>query len=303
MSTKKLSSLLVFDGRHLLWRSFDAFSDLAVETPKGYVPTGAIYGFLSTALRVHHRYGGVMVVAWEGTGNFRHELYPAYKARDEPTEDELDRIRDMREQERRLMALLRLLGVRQYFGNGGEADDAMGWLATRVKGSVALYSGDSDLAQLVKDGRVKLISPQHRGPDRVYREADVLARWGVPPKRIPDLKALAGDPSDGIPGLSGIGPKTAAKAIEALGSLPKVIRAAKGGSEMPIPERHRGTIITGEVDVTLYRRLTTIRTDLKPGLLEPCADKGRVVRSLMAYRFRSLLAPAELAGLMRLARG
>lgn len=299
--------LLVLDGRHLLWRTSDAFRDLVAEVDGETIPTGGMYGFLSVAIRIRQRYTGRAVVAWEGKNNFRLSLYPKYKGKDEePTAERLEMISEMTQQERRLSELLTVMGVDQYSGKGCEADDVIGRLAreARERGErVVLYSGDSDLRQLVCD-KVTAVSPGMRGPDAVYNEAAVEARHHVPPNLLAQLKAVAGDASDNIPGARGIGPVTAAKLLNHFGSLNVLLEAAEecADSDWPSTPRHKRLIQEAADDIRLYYKLTRIRTN-KPWIRRAGrANQQAVVDALVAYKFRSLIAPAELHALMSLGK-
>lgn len=297
---------LIIDGRHALWRSCDAFSELCIELENGEeIGTGGMYGFLTILGRIHGRYGGKVIVAWEGRNNFRLQIYKPYKKKDiAPDQEKIELVEEMGEQERRLKALLRLIGVEQYEADGFEADDVIGTLAERHRetGRVVIYSGDGDLRQLVKE-RVVTVSPGFRGGnDTIYAShAAVKAKDGVGPDLIPDLKALSGDSSDNIPGIHGIGPQTACKALIACGSLESVIEAAEAGSDMGIPERFRKSIIEGKENLALYKRLTTIVKDAKMTSIKPTRDPKRLRSHFMAYKFRSLVMPVEWMGLMRIA--
>lgn len=271
------------------------------------IGTGGMYGFLTVLLRAHGRYGGRTMVAWEGVraNNFRLKLFPSYKRKDEePTEEHKELVEEMAEQERRLMSLLRLLGIPQYEADGGEADDVIGTLATKASARglrVGIYSGDGDLRQLVGEN-VFTISPDYKmRADKVYTTADdVLVKDLVPPALIPDAKALAGDSSDNIPGLMGVGPATAAKALKLCGTVEKLIKAAQAGEPIGAPERFREQIAKSEAVLTLYKKLTTIDTDAVLKSIPPKRDPKRLRNHFMAYKFRSLIDPVEWMGLMRL---
>lgn len=300
------ASTLIFDGRHMLWRTVDAFGMLSTEVGGEEIGTGGIYGFLSVALRIHQRYGGQTIIAWEGTNNFRYKLYPEYKKKDEPDQERLEFISDMAEQELRLKAILRAMGVEQYSGVGCEADDVIGRLATEHAASskqrVIIYTGDSDLRQLV-DGDITVVAPGRKGKDAVYYEGAVFDKHGVHACHLADLKALAGDSSDNIPGIRGIGPKTAANLIAHYGDVEGIIKAAQDGPEgWKGPERFRQTIVDSAEDVRLFKKLTTIKTDAGMKAIKPIRSQKRVVQYLTLYKFRSLVAPIELNGLMRMGR-
>lgn len=297
------AAVLIFDGRHLLWRTADAFRELSAEVNGSEMGTGAMYGFLSCAMKIHNRYGGTCVVAWEGEGNFRRDLWPQYKQRAKQDPEMEALANEMRAQELRLKAMLRAIGVRQYCGVGYEADDVIGTVARNatLKGMpVVIYSGDSDLRQLVNDN-VTVVAPGYRHrSDVTYTAIEVEEKHGVPPDKIADLKALAGDSSDGIPGIRGIGPKTAAQAIQGLGGIEKIIRTAQKGAPMPIAERFRAPIAEGAETLRLFKRLTTIEVRATVRPINPKPSQSTLLRHLHTYRFRSLVAPAELHALMKM---
>lgn len=297
------ADLLVLDGRHLLWRTSDAFRTLATEVDGETIPVGGVYGFLSVALRVHSRYGGVVVVAWEGRRNFRTRLYPPYKNRDkEPDAERVEIISEMGAQERILIDILQAMGVRQYRGVNCEADDVIGRLVgigTKCRATTIVYSGDSDLRQLINE-RTFTASPGKRS-DTLYDSDAVEERHGVPPHLIAALKALAGDSSDNIPGLPGIGPKTAATLLSHYGCLTGIMRAARGkADDWPVSERFRAVVTENWRALKVYYTLTTIRTNMAVSSTPPRRSQREVLRLLRALRFRSLASPAELHGLMKM---
>ncbi len=297
------ADVLIFDGRHLLWRTSDAFKDLSVDINGEQVGTGGVYGFLACALRIHARYGGAPVVAWEGYGNFRRDLYPDYKRREPPAPDQQEIISDMAIQEKRLMLILRSIGVLQYYGKGFEADDVIGSVAAvsaNMGKSVVIYTGDSDLRQLVTE-KITVVSPGYRRRgDVVYDSDEVESKHGVPPELLADLKALAGDKSDNIPGIRGIGPKIAATALRGATGIEDVIRAAQGSGPMAIPERFRKAIVDGADDIRLFKKLTTIETKASIGSIPTKRDSLMLRKQLMLYRFRSLIVPNEFNQLVRM---
>jgi len=298
------ADVVVIDGRHMLWRTSDAFSTLSYEAPDGTDHfSGGIYGFVMCVVRVHRRYGGRVVVAWEGKDNFRLKLYPQYKHRHEaPDEARTEQVEEMWGQELELRGLLSQIGVNQYVGHRCEADDVIGRLARECseRGErCVIYSGDSDLRQLVRDG-VWAVCPSGR-EDAVYDEAAVLARHGVAPRLIAQLKALAGDHSDNIPGAPGIGEKTAARLLEHYRSLRRTLDAATAQSNgWPTTDRHRGIVAAARADIELFYKLTKIRDDRDWDELPGKRDQSKVVNSFKLYKFRSLLAPPELRDVMNL---
>jgi 5'-3' exonuclease len=294
--------VLIMDGRHLLWRTSDAFKELEAEVEGKRTGTGGIYGFLACAIRVHGRYGGRMIVAWEGQGNFRMDLFPTYKGKDVPPDrDRAAEISEMSLQERELRRILKLLGVDQYEGRGCEADDVIARLARRAEGNVIIYSGDSDLRQLVNEN-ITCVSPGFKGgADSVYGEEAVLKRHGVPPKLLAQLKAIAGDTSDKIPGAAGIGAVTAAKLLNHYGSLKAVLKAACSDVEgWPETPRRRLLIREAAPKIRLYYKLTKIRDDLPWGFRRGEKSQKAVLERFKRLKFVSLSMPNELSALLKL---
>lgn len=301
------ADILVLDARHLLWRTADAFSDLSAVVDGEEMGTGGVYGFLSIALRVHNRYGGRVFVAWEGRTNFRDRLFPKYKRHDEERPPEIvETIEDMARQEAALIEILSAFGVRQFRGVDHEADDVIGTIAETYRGkTIVVYTGDSDLRQLVDD-RVFVVAPtthgRGKGKDVLYDHAAVVARHGVEPRFIAQLKALSGDSSDAIPGVPGVGPKTAALLLNHYGSLGDVIRGASGDDAWPSTPRIRSLVRANATNVALYYKLTKIRTNAKTEAIPPTRDQAHAVKLLRRYKFASLVAPAELHSLTRMGR-
>lgn len=298
------NKVLVIDGRNLLWRNADAFSDLTTRVDGEEIHTGGMYGFVSALLRIKSKYGGKVIIAWEGTNNFRYDLYPEYKQRADRSEQQEEILKEVIANEARLVELLSFAGVHQYYGIGCEADDVMAVIARKAaarRKSTILFTGDSDLRQLVDDW-ITVVAPG-RGGDVVYRDAEVREKHGVRPTRLPVLKALAGDSSDNIPGLPGIGDKTAAKLVSLYGSLSSVTMAANPQMKddlWPVAERFKDIVWDGRERSKLFLKLTTIRDDVKLRAVPVDINKKQVIRRLKRYRFRTLSTAAELLGIMEL---
>jgi DNA polymerase I len=301
----KRPDLMLIDGKNLLWRNAEVFKDLSIEVDGEEIGTGAIYGMLASLARIHIKYGGATIVAWEGSDNFRYKLYPQYKHRSEPDDDTKLLISDMNKQMLRIKAILRVAGVPQYSAVGCEADDVLGTMAKQAaaKGlDVVIYSGDSDMRQLV-DERITIISPGWKGKEAIYDSVlSVETKHGVPPSRLADLKAFAGDTSDGIPGLPGIGAKRAAQLIQEYGDVEEVIKAAQSGKVLPIPERLRAVITDGAETLRLFKKLTRIKCDAGMREIAPKRDPKMLVKYFYAYQFKSLLNPPELASIQALGK-
>lgn len=303
----------IVDGKNLLWRNADAFSELTAHVDGEEMRTGGMYGFVSGLLRIRSEYRGPIFVAWEGTDNFRLKLWPDYKRKrvEDATPAQEELAREVEASEGRLNELLSHAGVRQFYGVGCEADDVIATLACalqRKRHDVTVYTGDSDLRQLAGRG-VAIVSPGFRGAgDKVYDYAAVVERYGVRPSQLATLKALAGDSSDGIPGLPGIGEKTAAALIGAFGHLRGVIAGAnalpgsKHAQRWPVADRFRDVVKRDAPKAELFLQLTTVKTDVRVKRVPVDFDRDEVVRLLQAYKFRSLSSASELLDVLRLGR-
>ena len=215
---------MVVDGNSLMFRAFYALPPLT--TSEG-VATNAIHGFLNMLIRILTDEEPTHVaVAFDMKGpTFRHEEYGEYKAGRKPTPDELN------DQLEIIQDLLAAMGVRVVTKQGYEADDLLGTLAARAREEdvhVLLVTGDKDALQLVDTGVEALITK--RGITRIerYDRERIEDEMGIPPERLVDVKGLMGDASDNIPGVPGVGEKTALKLIAQFGSLEGVLENIGG---------------------------------------------------------------------------
>jgi DNA polymerase-1 len=235
-------------------------------------PTRVLYGFtllfqkLLRTLRPDY-----VAVAFDSGRTFRHELHAAYKGH------RPDMPEDLRAQWPWLPKLVEGFGYAVVRADGFEADDVLGTLAARFAGpdlEVLVVTSDKDFAQLVGD-HVKLLD-ESKGV--VYGPDEVVQRWGVRPAQIVDLLGLAGDSSDNIPGVAGVGDKTAAQLLERFGTLEAVLDAADRGE---VAGKRGETLRASRSDAELSRRLATIRTDVPlPHALADLAPRGLVEASL-----------------------
>ncbi|MCA9512126.1 MAG: DNA polymerase I [Myxococcales bacterium] len=241
--------LLVVDGANTLYRAFFAIPSL--RAPDG-TPTNAAYGFVNTLAKLlREETPDYVAIAWDPRGgSFRKQLFDGYKAtRDAQPEDltaQIPLVRELVDAHR-----IPVLEV-----EGFEADDVIATLATELPDDVELLivSSDKDLMQLVSD-RVTLLDGIK---DRRYEPADVEARFGVPPERMLDLRALVGDPSDNIPGVKGIGDKGAAKLIQEWGTLEALLDHA---GEVKA-KRAREALVEQADAARLSKELATLRRDV-----------------------------------------
>lgn len=288
-----MTSLLLIDAKNALWRAQEAHPELSVDRPDGTSePTGASYGFLQILCRVHEELGGMVVVCWE---SWRHQLerkawFSAYKHRLPDPEKQL-LMRDMDRQMVRVMRLLQLAGVRQAYSPGWEADDVMGTLARRLGAPgrrTTIFTGDRDLFQCIDDNTV-VCRPQKGGELHLETGESVRAEWGIGPEKWVDLKALAGDKGDNIPGCPGIGPKWAAKILSFFETVDFALDnlAFWGGSKLP--ERFREKLLANQDNIRLSYRLAKINREAPLRFIRPTPDRKQLVRTLLKLKFKSIL--------------
>ena len=244
-----MNRLLLVDGTAYLFRAYYALP--AFTTADGR-PTGALHGVVSMIQRLlREEPPDLLAFVMDAPGpTFRDEIYPEYKAnRDVMPED-------LREQIEPVVNVVEAMGVPLLRVGGVEADDVIGTLAAQAQKEgldTLISTTDKDFAQLVGP-HVRLVNWNN---NRVMDSAGVEEKFGVPPERIRDYLALAGDTSDNIPGVRGVGPKTAAKWLQAYGSLDSVKENAGD-----IPGKAGETLRASFGDVDLSLELATIRKDV-----------------------------------------
>lgn len=240
--------IIAIDGNSLCYRAYFAMSQL---TAKDGTPTGALHGFFDMLLKLLERKPDYLTVAFdEHAPTFRHGFYPEYKAGRPPTPD------DLRSQIAELRELLPKMGVHCLSLASYEADDILGTIARmgdEAGCSVILATGDRDALQLVSSNTSVVINHTGMSDVTVYTPALVEEKFGLPPEKMVELKALMGDSSDNIPGIPGVGPKTALKLLNEYGSLDGVLEHAaeikgklgekvQGGAELARLSLRLGTI-------------------------------------------------------------
>jgi DNA polymerase-1 len=203
-----VEKLIAIDGNSLMHRAFYALPPM---TAKNGYPTGAIYGFLSMLLKLAEQRPEYLVVAFDMHGpTFRHEVYKEYKEGRKETPD------DLRKQFPKLKELLRAMGVAVCECERYEADDILGTfsrLAGRKGIDSLLVTGDRDALQLIDENTHVLMTKKGISETIEYDESVLADQYGLTPSRMPDLKGLMGDASDNIPGIPGVGEKTALKLL------------------------------------------------------------------------------------------
>lgn len=250
-----MSSIFIVDVMPLLYRGYFAFLKNPRRTAAG-VNTSSLFSFTSTVLQILQKNSPthLALVFDSTTPTFRHEAFPAYKAqRDKLPEDIAAAIPMAAE----FAAAMRIPSIRV---DGFEADDLLGTISARAAAEgidAFLVTPDKDIAQLVRDG-VSLYRLSGQNPE-IMGPAEVCAHWGLSsPAQMIDYLALAGDASDNIPGVPGVGEKTAQKLLAEYGSLDAILAAAKDGK---IPGKLGEKLAGADEVAKMSRFLTEIRTD------------------------------------------
>jgi DNA polymerase I len=211
--------LFLIDGNSLVFRAFFALPE-SISTSKGF-PTSAIFGFASMLVKLISDYGvKPTLVVWDAGMSGREEVYEEYKAGRRERPDLLA------EQWPHLHPLVESFGYRNVKVPGYEADDVIATLAREAheKGiEVTIVTGDRDLFQLVEDGVRVMATGRGITDTKIYDRDAVIDRYGIPPELIPDFVGLKGDTSDNIPGVPGIGDKTASQLLQEWGDLEGVL--------------------------------------------------------------------------------
>ncbi len=280
---------MLFDGNALLHRAYHALPPLTVRQTGESV--GAVYGFALMLLKVINELKpSHYAIAFDMKGpTFRHELFDQYKAQRPETPQELVG------QLGRVKQLVTAFNIPIFELQGYEADDILGALsqqASQKDVDTIIVTGDADTMQLVSP-RVKVLYPKPRGGfsnTTLYDEAAVAEKYGVEPEQIADFKGLVGDPSDNIPGVAGIGAKTAAKLLEQFGSIEQIYE----NIDKVTPPKLQSLLRESEAIARQSKELATIVTRIPVTLkLDDCRvsqyDRNKVTWLFRELEFASLL--------------
>lgn len=248
---EKTPQLILVDGSSYLFRAFHAMSKSGLTNSKGE-PTGAVFGVINMLRRLRSQYPQAHIaVVFDAKGKtFRHTLFPEYKSHRPPMAEELQ------VQIEPIHAIIKAMGLPLICVSGVEADDVIGTLATQAstnKMDTLISTGDKDLTQLVNP-YVTLVNTM---TDTVLDRQGVIDKMGVPPERVIDLLALTGDTADNIPGVSGVGEKTALKWLSQYDSLQGIVEHAAEITGK-VGEKLRAAL----PDLPLYKELVTIKCDV-----------------------------------------
>ncbi len=281
-----MERLMLLDGNGLIYRGYFALPPLT--TSKGEL-VNAVFGFCSIVLRgfqdIRPDY---VAVAFDLSGpTFRHERFADYKATRQRMPD------DLRDQFPKVREVVKALRIPVYELAGYEADDVIGTLTVQAEArglDTTIVTGDLDMLQLVTD-RTRLMTTRSGVQNTIIYDPDRIAeRYGLEPAQMIDFKALKGDATDNIPGVPGVGEKTAAKLIQTFGSLETVFEQI----DAVAPEKLRGPLLEARERVLESRELMTIVRDLPVELdLEAARlgeyDREGVIRLFREYEFRTLI--------------
>ena len=288
MPGKFVDRLLIVDGHAYAYRAFHAISDL--RSPAGQ-PTNAIYGFVKmlgkmrVAIEPTH-----LIVVWDGgLSAERTAVLPEYKAQRPPMPD------DLRPQLDEMAGYLKAAGVASFCRAGVEADDYIACLARHASGAgmaVVIASSDKDFMQLVS-ARVGLLNPGDKS-GMVWTDEQVRAKAGVEPSQIVDWLSLTGDSVDNIPGVPGVGPKTAAEWLKQFGSVAALFERLDEVKS----EKLRTALRAAAAAVRRNRELVRLRDDLAcdfspAALAGKPADSGRLRELYGRWGFKGMLAALE----------
>ncbi len=283
--TEAPRSLRLIDGSSLVYRAFFALPE-SIATSHGE-PTNAIFGFASMLVKLISEHGDEpTVVVWDRGHSGRKEIHAEYKAGRASRPDLL------REQWEHIPELVEALGYRNLAMEGYEADDVIASLADVARAAgikTTIVTGDRDAFQLVDDGLVTVLATGRGITDtKRYDAATVLERYGVGPELIPDLWGLKGDTSDNIPGVPGIGDKTATALLQQFGSLEAVLE----NIDQVSGAKRKENLTNHAEDARVSKQLATMHRDLDVGVeLESLLDIGDRARAREILRRWELRDP------------
>ena len=279
--TKK-KRLYLIDGYAMLYRAHFAMIRNPLINSKG-MHTSALFGFINQIMKlINNEKPDLMIAAFDSSKKtFRHEKYPEYKATREKMPDE------MIGQLPYLWKILQSMDIPTLEEPGFEADDIIGTLATKAPGDefeVFIVSGDKDFMQLINEN-IFLYAPSGRQADiRIYDRSGVIDKWGVPPEKIIDLLGLMGDSSDNVPGVPGVGEKTAVKLINEYGSLEKSLENANEVKN----KRAREGLLNARSEAVLSKELVTIDTNMNIDIDFKTLNTNTINKESLAEIFQEL---------------
>jgi len=284
--------LFLIDGNSLAYRAFFALPE-SIATSTGF-PTNAIFGFASMLVKILTEHGPkATIVVWDRGHSGRKEVYADYKAQRSSRPDLF------KQQWPHLEPLVEAFGYGNVSVEGYEADDVIASIAEKAKAAkvpVTIVTGDRDSFQLVDAGVHIMATARGITETKLYDRQGVIDRYGIPPELVPDFIGLKGDTSDNIPGVPGIGDKTAAQLLQEYGTLEGVLEHA---SEIRATRRRENLIAHAE-DARISKQLATMVRDV-PVDVDPVAfvsaepDRSRLREVFREFELRDPLRRLEEA--------
>jgi DNA polymerase I len=280
-------TLFLIDGSSYCYRAFFALSRL---TNARGMPTQAVYGFAQMLLKVlKDKKPDYICVVFDSAGpTFRHQRYPEYKATRQKMPE------DLAVQLPYIMNLVSFFGLSQLAADGFEADDLIATLVHRYQAQgleIVVASADKDLHQLIEDPEVKQWDPQK---DRIITSREVEERFGIRPRQMADLLALMGDSSDHVPGIPGVGEKTATKLMQQWGALDDVLEHV----DEILPPSLRDKISRNRELALLSRELVSLCRDVPvptelADFIPGSPQTGELTKLYQELNFKNLLASLQ----------
>lgn len=251
-----INALYLLDGYNLIYQAYYAFKNRPLFNPEGR-NSSAVYGFFRSffALKRARHPSHLAVVMDSKAKTFRHHEYPAYKAQRDATPEELHLQIDV------IRQILEALEVPVLSCEGFEADDIIATIAAECKKQKLqcfIVSKDKDILQVVGDNVAVLRQQKGRGDYEEWRRDQVFVHLGVYPEQVRDFLALTGDQSDNIPGVQGIGPKSAQKLLSRFNDFERIYE----NIDEVTPETQRTKLLSSKNDAVLSKKLVTLRTDV-----------------------------------------
>lgn len=295
-------TLLLLDSASLYFRSYYALPESMV-APNGH-PNNALRGFLQTFARLLDAHSPAAVgCCWDADWRpaWRVDILPSYKThRVIDGGSDVEEVPDTLEPQAGVLGeILDAMGVARPLAEGFEADDCIGSLCDRPFDRTVIVSGDRDMVQLV-DERVRVHLAVNGGMERwpLLDPEAVVARYGVRPEQYVDLAIMRGDPSDGIPGVPGIGEKTAARLLGEAGSVDGLLGSVDEGASVPgLTPRLAGLLKEHRANLEAMRTVATIRRDVPwaGSLAVPAQprDPGRLVELSDAWGVQRWVAEVQ----------
>lgn len=282
--------LVLIDANSLIYRAYHALPPL---TTKKAEPVNAVYGFLLVFLKAIREFQPDFIAAcFDSPGpTFRHKKFKEYKAKRPPIP------KDLVSQIPKVKEVLSAFGVPIFEKKGFEADDLIGTISeiSPPDTEVIILSGDMDILQLINSRTRVFLLKRGIKNTHLYDQNMVKEEYGIFPSQIVDFKALRGDPSDNIPGVAGIGEKTAIDLLKRFGNLENLYKELEENSEKAkeIRQKTRGLLLRHKKDAFLSKDLAKIKKDIPLRIaLEECSfekyNREKAIEGLKKFEFYSL---------------